>query len=181
MKAVLLRLHHLLSCACSVFVKKIHEKCHIRLTYGKQNVNSPPPKKKNKQTKKTKQKHVVSIHQVNVVWIHAHNSNLKTNENIQTFCLTLKCWFFFFKLPSINKIKIQCHFFAYAFKGIVHFEIDSWYVLSYLKGIQDIGVLVYTVFSILIFLGQTILVCQSWRSMVTPQRAYTEKSKLNMI
>jgi len=26
-------------------------------------------------------------------------------------------------------------------KGIVHFEINFWYVLAYLKGIQDVGVL----------------------------------------
>jgi len=43
------------------------------------------------------------------------------------------------------------------YKG-VHFEINFWYVLSYLKGIQDVGVFV----SILIILGQTVLVCQSY-------------------
>jgi len=43
-------------------------------------------------------------------------------------------------------------------KGIFHFEINVWYVLSYLKGIQDVGVLVSAFF---IFLGQTVLVCQS--------------------
>jgi len=43
-------------------------------------------------------------------------------------------------------------------KGIVHFEINFWYVLSYLKGIQDVGVFVSALFSILIFLGQTVLV-----------------------
>jgi len=32
------------------------------------------------------------------------------------------------------------------FKGIVHFEINFWYVLAYLKGIQDVGVFVYKVF-----------------------------------
>jgi len=42
------------------------------------------------------------------------------------------------------------------FKGIVHFEINFWYVLSYLKGIQDVDVFVSAVFSILIFLGQTV-------------------------
>jgi len=41
-------------------------------------------------------------------------------------------------------------------KGIVHFEIHFWYVLAYLKGIQDVGVFVSAVFSILIFLGQTV-------------------------
>jgi len=43
-------------------------------------------------------------------------------------------------------------------KGIVHFEIHFWYVLAYLKGIQDVGVFVSSVFSILIFLGQTVFV-----------------------
>jgi len=38
-------------------------------------------------------------------------------------------------------------------KGIVHFKINFWCVLAYLKGIQDVGVLVV---SILIFLGQTV-------------------------
>jgi len=28
------------------------------------------------------------------------------------------------------------------FKGIVHFEINFWYVLAYLKGIQDVDVFV---------------------------------------
>jgi len=41
---------------------------------------------------------------------------------------------------------------------MVHFEINFWYVLAYLKGIHDVGVFVSAVFSILIFLGQTILV-----------------------
>jgi len=39
------------------------------------------------------------------------------------------------------------------FKGIVHLEINFWYVLAYLKGIQDVGVFVSAVVSILIFLG----------------------------
>jgi len=41
-------------------------------------------------------------------------------------------------------------------KGIVHLEINFWYVLAYLKGIQDVGVFVSTVVLILIFLGQTV-------------------------
>jgi len=57
------------------------------------------------------------------------------------------------------------------------------YVLAYLKGIQDVGVFVSTVFSILIFLGQTVRVYQSYNAgpWSPPQRACTEKSKLNMI
>jgi len=72
------------------------------------------------------------------------------------------------------------------FKGIVDFEIIFWYVLAYLKGIHDVvGVFVSTVFSIWIFLGQTV--CQSYNGgvwgppMGPPQRACTEKSKLKMI
>jgi len=68
-------------------------------------------------------------------------------------------------------------------KGIVHFEINFLDVLAYLKGIQDVGVFVSTVFSILIFLGQTVLECQSYNGGLwsPPQRACTEKSELNMI
>jgi len=42
--------------------------------------------------------------------------------------------------------------------------MNFWYVLAYLKGIQDVGVFVSTVFSILIFLGETIVVCQSYNA-----------------
>jgi len=45
-------------------------------------------------------------------------------------------------------------------KGIVHFEIHFWYVLDYLKGIQDVCVFVSSVFSILTFFSQTVVVCQ---------------------
>jgi len=54
--------------------------------------------------------------------------------------------------------------YALDIKGIVHFEIHFWCVLAYLKGIQDVGVFVSTVVSILIFLGQTVLVCQSYNA-----------------
>jgi len=49
-------------------------------------------------------------------------------------------------------------------KGILHFEIIFWYVLAYLKGIHDVGVFV-SVDSILVFLGQTVLVCQSYNEV----------------
>jgi len=42
-------------------------------------------------------------------------------------------------------------------KGIVHFEIHFWYVLAYLKGIQDVGVFVSAVVSIVIFLGLSVI------------------------
>jgi len=75
-------------------------------------------------------------------------------------------------------------FICYNFlKGIVHFEINFWCFLAYLKGIQDVGVFVSTVVSILTFFGQTGVVCQSYNAGLggPPQRACTEKSKLNLI
>jgi len=48
---------------------------------------------------------------------------------------------------------------------MVHFEINFWYVSAYLKGIQDVGVFVTTVFS----------------TLGSPKKAATEKSKLNTI
>ncbi len=47
-------------------------------------------------------------------------------------------------------------------KGIVHFEIKMWYLSAYPKGIQDVGVFFSSVDPILMFLGQTVLVCQSY-------------------
>jgi len=54
----------------------------------------------------------------------------------------------------------MCAFKCYKLHGIVHFEINFCYLLAYRMGIQDVpvGVFVSTVFSILIFLGQTIRV-----------------------
>ncbi len=48
------------------------------------------------------------------------------------------------------------------FKGIVHFEIKIWYLSAYPKGIQDVCVFFSSVDPILMFLGQTVLVCQSY-------------------
>ncbi len=68
---------------------------------------------------------------------------------------------------------------------IVHFEIKIWYLLAYPKGIQDVGVFFSSVDPILIFLGQTVLVCQSYNgryrslSLQEGKRTCTEKSKLN--
>jgi len=60
-------------------------------------------------------------------------------------------------------------------KGIVHFEINFWYVLACLKGIQDVGVFISTVFSILIFLGQTVVVCQSYNGSLWGTVDYQNK------
>ncbi len=70
-------------------------------------------------------------------------------------------------------------------KGIVHFEIKIWYVSAYPKGIQDVGVFFSSVDPILMFLGQTVLVCQSYNgryrslSLWEGKITCTEKFKLN--
>ncbi len=66
-----------------------------------------------------------------------------------------------------NKIKIYLLVFkilglVLPLKGIVHFEIKIWYLSAYPKGIQDVGVFFSSVDPILMFLGQTVLVCQSY-------------------
>ncbi len=50
--------------------------------------------------------------------------------------------------------------YIWCIKGIVHFEIKMWYLSAYPKGIQDVGVFFSSVDPILMFLGQTVLVCQ---------------------
>jgi len=62
-------------------------------------------------------------------------------------------------------------------KGIVHFEIKFWYVLAYLKGIQDVGVFVSTVFLVKPLLS----ISHTLEAKGVHQKACTEKSKLNMI
>jgi len=37
-----------------------------------------------------------------------------------------------------NESRICIIYIPSVFKGIVHFEIKLWYVLAYLKGIQDV-------------------------------------------
>ncbi len=62
-------------------------------------------------------------------------------------------------------------------KGIVHFEIKIWYVSAYPKGIQDVGVFFSSVDPILMFLGQTVLVCQSYNGRY---RSLSLRGKKNM-
>ncbi len=56
---------------------------------------------------------------------------------------------------------IKC-LYSVTLKGIVHFDIKMWYLSAYPKGIQDVGVFFSSVDPILMFLGQTVLVCQSY-------------------
>jgi len=97
---------------------------------------------------------------------HMRVNELKGRSDQLTFTVS---WFVFRTQP--------------AFKGIVHLEINFWYVLPYLKDIQDVGVFVSTLFLILTFFGQTGLVYQSYNGVLggPPQRACTKKWKWNMI
>jgi len=71
--------------------------------------------------------------------------------NVMTMTFGLEKWLF------RKHLSFCFHFiFDSPLKGIVHFEIDFWYVLAYLKGIQDPSVFVSAVCSILIFLGQIL-------------------------
>ncbi len=58
-------------------------------------------------------------------------------------------------------------FWNLALKGIVHFEIKIWYLSAYPKDIQDVGVFFSSVDPIFIFLGQTVLVCQSYNGRLS--------------
>ncbi len=69
------------------------------------------------------------------------------------------CNFIFIKIQKYSRKKDKNYVI---FKGIVHFEIKIWYLSAYPKGIQDVGVFFSSVDPILIFLGQTVLVCQSY-------------------
>ncbi len=66
------------------------------------------------------------------------------------------------ELSLLRIIAIELVYEIYCFKGIVHFEIKMWYLSAYPKGIQDVGVFFSSVDPILMFLGQTVLVCQSY-------------------
>jgi len=52
-------------------------------------------------------------------------------------------------LRLLQKKKNLCIIIVNVLKGIVHFEINFWYVLAYLKGIQDVSV--HSIFNFDIF------------------------------
>jgi len=107
-------------------------------------------------------------------WNEAEYISVIYYENKLTLCGTRAYWHTAKKWAQ-NAASIT----NFVIKGIVHFEIIFRYVLAYLKGIQDGGVFD----SISIFLGQTVLVYQSYNAGLwsPPQKACTEKSKLSMI
>ncbi len=69
---------------------------------------------------------------------------------------------FLFECDYLKIKSIECNSVVVHIKGIVHFEIKIWYLSAYPKGIQDVGVFFSSVDPILMFLGQTVLVCQSY-------------------
>ncbi len=82
-------------------------------------------------------------------WLNYTVTRLKTIIEIKIF----NCIMLFKQIDS---------WFNKWLKGIVHFEIKIWYLSAYPKGIQDVGVFFSSVDPILMFLGQTVLVCQSY-------------------
>ncbi len=68
----------------------------------------------------------------------------------------IQCWEVYFGHVIGYRLQVTL------LKGIVHFEIKIWYLSAYPKGIQDVGVFFSSVDPILMFLGQTVLVCQSY-------------------
>ncbi len=65
-------------------------------------------------------------------------------------------------IPALRGLREDIQATNESVKGIVHFEIKIWYLSAYPKGIQDVGVFFSSVDPILMFLGQTVLVCQSY-------------------
>ncbi len=91
------------------------------------------------------------------MWLSHHNLLLVIISVLQRYkTYTSVGWYI--NNISVNEITV----FNCKIKGIVHFEIKMWYLSAYPKGIQDVGVFFSSVDPILMFLGQTVLVCQSY-------------------
>ncbi len=75
---------------------------------------------------------------------------------------SMEHWYLFWGLLKITFNSVIKLTVVLNIKGIVHFEIKIWYLSAYPKGIQDVGVFFSSVDPILMFLGQTVLVCQSY-------------------
>jgi len=84
-------------------------------------------------------------------WSHdpSEIADLVLRKHYYFLCWKQLCWLIWFG----NHGQFFRILWKDQFKGIVHFEINFWYVLAYLKGIQDVGVFVSIVVSILIYLG----------------------------
>jgi len=66
---------------------------------------------------------------------------------------------------------------VWSIKGIVHFEINVLYVFSYLEGIQDVCVLLSTVFKILIFLGPFLSVSHTMEEYGVHLKDHAQRSQ----
>jgi len=69
-------------------------------------------------------------------------------------------------------------FFTLDFKGIVHFEMNFWYVLAYLKGIQDVGLCFCSIFNFDISRSNCSCLSVIWRSMVTTSKSMHREVKI---
>ncbi len=73
-------------------------------------------------------------------------------------------------------ISFKLHMTINEIKGIVHFEIKIWYLSAYPKGIQDVGVFFSSVDPILMFLGQTVLVGQSYHCLYKREKEHAQRN-----
>jgi len=72
-------------------------------------------------------------------WFHCQNLNRSVTSDGFIQGVVQEC--------QLNITDLFSFLFYSIIKRIVHYEINFWYVLAYLKGIQDVGVFVSTVFS----------------------------------
>jgi len=69
------------------------------------------------------------------------NTHTHTHRHLYKICFIFVLFFFTQMLILIAAIgTVHLSNIPNALKGVVHFEINFWYVLAYLKGIQDAGV-----------------------------------------
>ncbi len=98
------------------------------------------------------------------VWVKKRKTNGR--KSTRTLCVLLDrksiSFVTFGHIKNGYKSDLELGLLHYHVKGIVHFEIKIWYLSAYPKGIQDVGVFFSSVDPILMFLGQTVLVCQSY-------------------
>ncbi len=89
---------------------------------------------------------------------------LRSQDFVLSCIVLLKyAWTSLEKMSSWRQhIVLQNLYVLFSIKGIVHFEIKIWYLSAYPKGIQDVGVFFSSVDPIFMFLGQIVLVCQSY-------------------
>jgi len=140
------------SCRISGMMKVWYSLYKMFLSVGQTPDNSARSSETLMKWKRTLSKHTLLI-------VNSLNMETHTHTSVQSLDSEMHWHWDIFKhdLTQITERSHKCSFSnnnrtfnqSYlVFKGIVHFEIHFWYVLAYLKGIQDVGVFVSTVVSI---------------------------------